>query len=66
MFLPVEGVEGLHEVSLGDGRLVAEYRRAEKLPVALVWAVLLGQLRSRIRILADNSSQFHKTYLQVI
>ena len=47
MFLPVEGVEGLHEVSLGDGRLLAEHRRAEELAVALVGTVLLGQLEGR-------------------
>ena len=41
---PVEGVEGLHEVSLGDGRLLAEHRRADELAVALVGPVLLGQL----------------------
>ena len=55
MFLPVEGVEGLHEVSLGDGRLLAEHRRAEELAVALVGTVLLGQLESRrISYIAEN------------
>ena len=45
---PVEGVVGLHEVSLGDGRLLAEHRRAEEIAVALVGPVLLGQLERRI------------------
>ena len=55
MFLPVEGVEGLHEVSLGDGRLLAEHRRAEELAVALVGTVLLGQLEGRrISFIADK------------
>ena len=53
--LPVEGVEGLHEVSLGDGRLLAEHRRAEELAVALVGTVLLGQLEGRrISFVAEN------------
>ena len=50
----MEGVEGLHEVSLGDGRLVAEYRRAEELAVALVGTVLLGQLESTRLFLAEK------------
>ena len=55
MFLPVEGVEGLHEVSLGDGGLLAEHRRAEELAVALVGTVLLGQLENRrISFIAEN------------
>ena len=51
---PVEGVEGLHEVSLGDGRLLAEHRRAEELAVALVGPVLLGQLESRVSMKCVN------------
>ena len=55
MFLPVEGVEGLHEVSLGDGGLLAEHRRAEELAVALVGTVLLGQLEGRrMSFIADK------------
>ena len=59
IFLPVEGVEGLHEVSLGDGRLLAEHRRAEELAVALVGTVLLGQLESTRLFLAERLWQFY-------
>ena len=52
----MEGVEGLHEVSLGDGRLLAEHRRAEELAVALVGPVLLCQLEFRVTFGNNNSS----------